>query len=92
MLCLRHDKDALRLHMLHKCVRNLPGQLFLKLQTPCKYFDCPGKLAKPHHLAVRDIGNMDFPEKGQHMMLADGMEGNVFFDYHVAVLGVKRLV
>ena len=91
MLGLGKYHHSLWMKILHQGIRDLCCHLFLKLKSSRKYFHSTRKLAKSHYLSIRNIGNMNFSVKGQHMMLAHGIECNIFFHNHFIIFCCKCL-
>ena len=68
-------------------------QTLLDLQAPGEHLDQAGDLGEPDNLPVRQIADMTFAEERHQVVLAEGIEFNVFDDDHIVTLGFKdRLV
>src|SRR5207249_11687574 len=85
-----HHAYSLRLDGTLDGFCNLHGEAFLDLQSAGKDVYNAGNLAQTNHLAVWDIGHMDFAEERQDMMLAQTEHFYIFNDDHLVVGDLKE--
>src|SRR6476660_10000669 len=90
MLRFDYDRDALRLESLLDAVADIDRESFLYLQAPCKRVDHPRNLGQPYDMAVWYVGHVSFPEKRQHVMLAQRINFDVAHDDHLLVFLAKH--
>src|SRR6185312_831757 len=69
--------DAAWLQHAVNAVGDLGGQPLLYLQAPPERFDHPRELGDADHALVRQVGNVDGPGDGRHVMLAGRLQRNV---------------
>src|SRR5690606_20920449 len=87
--CLGDYADAAGAEHFHQRVRNLPGHPLLHLKAPGEHLDDTRDFAEADDPPVRDVGHMYVPEKGQHVVLAHGIEFDVADDHHIVHVLVK---
>ena len=68
------------------------GEALLHLQAPAEHLDQARDLGEPHHLAVRQVGDVRAPEERQHVVLAEAVEVDVLHDHHLVVADVEERV
>src|SRR5438034_6771508 len=66
--------------------------LLLELEPVRVDLDQAGDLAQAYHLAFRQVPDVDVAEEGQHVVLAEAVEGDVFDDDHLVVVLVEDRV
>src|SRR5438046_1758490 len=66
--------------------------LLLELEPVRVDLDQAGDLAQAYHLAFRQVPDLDVAEEGQHVVLAEAVEGDVFDDDHLVVVLVEDRV
>ena len=66
-------------------VAYLFGQALLDLKPARICLDHPRDLAQPRDLALRDVGDVAFPEEGQHVMLAKRVQLDVPHQHHLRI-------
>ena len=92
MLGLHHHEHAAGLEMLLKGIRDLAGQALLHLGPLGEAIDESGNLRESDHVAaaVRDIGDVRFPDEGDQVMLAQRVHRNVAHHDHLVVVGLEH--
>ena len=89
---LDHHRDALGLEHALERLRDLRGETLLHLQAPAEHLDQARDLREPHHLALRQVGDVRAPEERQHVVLAEAVEVDVLHDHHLVVADVEERV
>jgi hypothetical protein len=90
MARLDDDAHALRIDGFLNGVGDLAGEPLLHLQAASKHFNEARDLAEADHLAFGDVGDVDFAEKGQHVVFAEREHLDVFHDDHLVVVDVEH--
>jgi hypothetical protein len=87
MFCLKNHCHPLRLDPLGNGIGNLAGHPLLKLRALGHDFDYSGQFtgADDTPLMIGDIADMSQTIKGQQVMLAHRIEGDILEDYHFTV-------
>ena len=93
MLSLNDDRHPLRVQLPVQEVRHLGCQPLLKLRTPGVTVHNPRQLGQAEHLPLPgDIGNVRLAYKGEQVMLAHGVQGDIADDDHLIVIPlIKKL-
>ena len=66
-------------------VPDLGRQPFLNLKPPAEGFDNPCDLAETCYISVRNVRNMRFAVKREHMMFTQGVKVDIFHQDHLLV-------
>src|SRR5262249_52271685 len=85
VLGLDHDSDAIWIERVHDRLRDLARELLLDLRPPREPLDHPRQLADADDAAVGYIANVSTPVKGQKVVLAHAVKGDIAEDHHLVV-------
>src|SRR5690554_362769 len=90
---LHHHRHTTRLQDLLHSPGDLLCQTLLHLETTGEHLRDPGQLAQTQDSSVREIGDVDLPEKWHEVMFAEGEDVDVpDHDHLAAVLLEDRIV
>lgn len=70
-------------------VANFDGETLLNLQPASEGVHHPGYLAQAGDFTIRDIGDMGLADEREHMVLAHGIDVNVFHKDHLTVFLIE---
>lgn len=84
MLGFNNNANAESTSDLFNGIGDLGGEVFLYLQAPGVHIDNASNFRQANDFAVGNIGNVTNTDKGQQVVLTQGVELNVFDDNHLA--------
>ena len=84
MFCLHDNADTARFQTFHQCVGNLNRELFLNLQPARENIDNARDLGKSDYFPVRNVGDVGASDERKQVMLAHGIELDVFDQHNLA--------
>src|ERR1051325_729820 len=68
---------------------NLLGQSFLNLQAASKHINNSRYFTEAEYFVAREISHVRLAEEGQHMVLAEAEELDIFDDHHLVILDLE---
>lgn len=77
VLTLHHDCNALWSEDFAESEGDLLGESFLDLEAACKHFCDAGEFGEAENFAIGDVTNVHFAEKGDKVVLTEGVDFNV---------------
>ncbi len=83
MLRFQNNRHPPRLKGFDDYIGDLSGQALLKLRPAGKNLNNPGKLAGSYHASVRDITYVGHAVKGEEMVFAHGIKGDILGNNHL---------
>ena len=83
MLCLDNDGRSGSASLIDDGLGDLLGQILLNLHAAREYIHDASDLGQPDYFALGNIGHVAFADKGQHMVLAHGVQFDVLHDHHL---------
>src|SRR5690242_1383807 len=82
--------DSNRFNGVLNRVGDLLGQPFLNLQAASEDIHQARNFAESDHAPFGQIGNMNFAEERQHVMLAEAEDFDIFHDNHLVVIHIEK--
>ena len=84
------DGDALGIQRLLNAVADLYGEAFLYLQAAGERIDDPRNFAQSDDCSVWNVSYMGFSEEREHVVLAHGIDLDVFHDDHFGIFFMEQ--